>query len=230
MMIYSNCDLLAGVWLFIAWFGYAKFARWKAVRCKCLLTATRFYQYNWMRQITEREVRIADATAMGTMERMISFFAATTILLLGGLLSLLFTRSEEAIQMLSNIPFFIRPAIWVWEAKILALLFIFIYAFFKFSWALRQLGFAIMMVGGSPLPKQPEAERKAFAENSARVFYLGMNAFNYGLRAYYFAMGALAWFVHPLLLLASTLWVVYVLYKREFQSKVLMAMVHDIEY
>ena len=54
------------------------------------------------------------------------------------------------------------------------------------------------------------------------------NAFNFGLRAYYFAMGALAWFVHPLALVGSTIWVVIVLYKREFQSKALEAMEHEI--
>ena len=222
-------DIAAGVWLVACWFGYAKFARYKARKCKSLLNATRYYQYRWMLQITEREVRIADATAIGVMERTVSFFAATTILLLGGLLTFLMSRTDQAIQMLSNIPLFVHPARGVWEAKTLFLIFVFIYAFFKFSWSLRQVGFTVMMIGGSPLPKASEIERKEFAAHVARVFYLGMNAFNYGLRAYYFAMGALAWFVNPLLLIASTIWVVVVLYKREFHSKVLEAMVHEID-
>jgi uncharacterized membrane protein len=45
--------------------------------------------------------------------------------------------------------------------------------------------------------------------------------FNQGLRSYYFAMAALSWFLHPWLMIATTLWVVYVLYGREFQSRTL---------
>lgn len=222
-------DIAAGIWLLICWCGYTYFARHKARKAKCLLTATRYYEYRWMLQITEREVRIADATAISILERTVSFFAATTLLILGGLLGFLLNRTEETLRVLSKVPFFVWPEEGVWEAKTLFLICAFIYAFFKFTWSLRQLGFTIMMIGGSPFPKAPEEQRKYYAAHVARVFYLGMNAFNYGLRAYYFSLGALAWFVNPLFVAVSTIWVVVVLYKREFYSKALDGMEHDLE-
>jgi uncharacterized membrane protein len=45
--------------------------------------------------------------------------------------------------------------------------------------------------------------------------------FNYGLRAYYFALAALAWLLNGWLFMGSTAWVVFVLYWREFRSQAL---------
>jgi uncharacterized membrane protein len=42
--------------------------------------------------------------------------------------------------------------------------------------------------------------------------------FNQGLRAYYFGVAALTWFLHPALMIAMTLAVLYVLHEREFRS------------
>ena len=48
--------------------------------------------------------------------------------------------------------------------------------------------------------------------------------FNRGLRAYFFALAALAWFVHPLLFMVANVYVLYVLHRREFRSKSLKAL------
>jgi uncharacterized membrane protein len=45
--------------------------------------------------------------------------------------------------------------------------------------------------------------------------------FNDGLRAYYFAFAALAWFISPLSMVIATGLVVMILYSREFRSEVL---------
>ena len=45
--------------------------------------------------------------------------------------------------------------------------------------------------------------------------------FNQGLRAYYFSLATLAWFVSPWLFMAATTVVVVVLYTREYGSRVL---------
>ena len=50
--------------------------------------------------------------------------------------------------------------------------------------------------------------------------------FNFGLRAYYFGMTMLAWFVSPWLFMLMSAGVVFVLYQREFHSDVLDVMVY----
>jgi uncharacterized membrane protein len=47
---------------------------------------------------------------------------------------------------------------------------------------------------------------------------------NHGLRAFYFALAALTWFLHPWLFVAASAFVVYVLYQREFHSTTLHAL------
>jgi uncharacterized membrane protein len=71
-----------------------------------------------------------------------------------------------------------------------------------------------------------EQERKAFALRAARVISMAANQFNFGLRAYYFGMTMLAWFVSPWLFMLMSSGVVLVLYRREFHSDVLQVMVY----
>ena len=53
---------------------------------------------------------------------------------------------------------------------------------------------------------------------------LAAETFNDGLRAYYMAFAAVAWFFSPWAMLAATAGVIWVLYRREFRSEVLQAL------
>lgn len=55
---------------------------------------------------------------------------------------------------------------------------------------------------------------------------MAANQFNFGLRAYYFGMATLAWFINPWFFMLVTAGVVVVLYRREFHSDVLEVMVY----
>ena len=46
----------------------------------------------------------------------------------------------------------------------------------------------------------------------------GINAFNRGLRSYYFALALLTWFIGPFYLAVAVVWVIAVLYRRDFRS------------
>lgn len=68
------------------------------------------------------------------------------------------------------------------------------------------------------------AERERYAFYAARVIDLAGLSYNHGLRAYYFALSVLAWFVSPYLFILASGFVVAVLYRREFKSRSLMAL------
>ena len=51
------------------------------------------------------------------------------------------------------------------------------------------------------------------------------HSYNYGIRAYYFAMAALAWFINDWIFMAACAVVIFVLFRREFMSNSLQAMV-----
>lgn len=101
------------------------------------------------------------------------------------------------------------------------LLLIFIYAFFKFSWSIRQFGFCSILVGAVRKPPKDASEYATEIDRIAVILCFANRNFNQGLRAYYFGVAALSWFLHPALMIAVTLGVLYVLHQREFRSQTL---------
>jgi hypothetical protein len=80
------------------------------------------------------------------------FFSSTTILIIGGLLALMGT-TDKAAELVREIPFSQATPILVFEFKILVLIAIFVYAFFRFSWSMRQYTFVALMIGALPSPR-----------------------------------------------------------------------------
>jgi hypothetical protein len=153
-----------------------------------------------------RDNRIADASVIGNLERNASFFASSTLIILAGILTVL-GASDRAVSLLADLPFVQAASREMSEVKLLSLGVVFVYAFFTFSWCMRQYNFAAVLVGSAPMLGErhvTEQERKAFAERAARVISMAANQFNYGLRAYYFGMAALSWFINPWFFIAVT--------------------------
>ena len=111
-----------------------------------------------------------------------------------------------------------------WDIKILLLTSIFMFAFFKFTWSLRLFHFCSVMVGGAPPFDTDPAKRAEFARHAANTAGLAAESFNNGLRAYYFALAALMWFLNAWVWMIATSWVVLILYLREFRSQALMVL------
>jgi uncharacterized membrane protein len=107
--------------------------------------------------------------------------------------------------------------------KILLLIAVFVNAFFKFTWSIRQYNFCVVLIGAAPQTDRPD-EHEDFVGAITSVASLAAENYNHGLRAFYFALAALTWFLHPWLFAAASALVVYVLYRREFHSKALYAL------
>ncbi|HLD68797.1 MAG TPA: DUF599 family protein [Pseudomonas sp.] len=221
-------NLLAVLWFVICWVGYSRYATWKGRTTPCLASVLHLYREDWMRRMLLRENRIADANVVGNLERNASFFASSTLIILAGILTVL-GASDRAVSLLADIPLVQPVSRGLSEIKLLALAMVFVYAFFTFSWCMRQYNFAAVLVGSAPVGSEQhvtEQERRAFTARAARVISMAANQFNFGLRAYYFGMATLAWFVNPWFFALVTTGVVLVLYRREFHSDVLEVMVY----
>jgi uncharacterized membrane protein len=138
-----------------------------------------------------------------------------------------FTVSEQISSLVSQIPFAISASPLSVQLKMLMLVVIFVYAFFTFTWSMRQYGFCSIVLGAAPMVEEKGVsvgERERYAFYAARVIDLAGLSYNHGLRAYYFALSVLAWFISPYLFFLSTSFVVAVLYRREFKSRSLLAL------
>ncbi|XVJ69059.1 MAG: DUF599 domain-containing protein [Rhizobacter sp.] len=219
-------DWLALVLFVGAWAGYAWFARRWALTRPSVLASTNRIRHQWMLQTTYRDVRVFDGVVVQNLSTSPSFFASTTILIIGGLVAVL-GITDKATELVREIPFAARTSNLVFDMKILILLAIFVYTFFRFTWSMRQYTFGALMVASAPEAKQFEEQglsREAFADKAGRIVSLAAETFNDGLRGYYFAFAAMAWFISPWLFMVGTFTVVSVLYRREFHSDVLAVM------
>jgi uncharacterized membrane protein len=221
-------DWLAVLFFFAAWLGYTQFAKRRADVQPSVLASTNHWRRQWMLQATVRENRIVDAAVLQTLSSSPSFFASTTILIIGGLLAALGT-TDKASELVRELPFAARTSVLVFDLKVALLTAVFVFAFFRFTWSLRQYTFGAILVGAAPDAKDPAdaVQRDAFATRAGRVLGLAAEAFNDGLRAYYLAFALAAWFFSAWAFLAATTLVVWVLYRREFHSEVLEALRQD---
>ncbi len=215
-------DWLALIGFFLAWVGYALFARRKSGEQNSLLVLTNRERRDWMLASIRRENRVIDGVVVQSLAASPSFFASTTILIIGGLLAVL-GATEKAAELVRELPFAARTSSFVFDLKVLLLLAIFVYAFFRFTWSQRLYSFGALLVGAAPDVKtvpEPEAQQ-AWADRAGKVMGMAAETFNDGLRAYYMAFAAVAWFVSPIAFIIATAAVILVLYRREFRSDVI---------
>ena len=111
------------------------------------------------------------------------------------------------------------------DLKLVLMLGIFVHAFFRFTWSMRQYTFAALVLGAMPQPdafaNEGEPERDRMAARAGTLVGMAAETFNDGVRAYYFSFAALAWFFSPLALAVAAAVVAGVLWGREFNSHVL---------
>ena len=220
----SLVDILALGWFSLVWSGYTLYAKRKAKVVSCLSFEMRRKRNHWMQQMLRRDNKMADVGLISTLERNVSFFASSCLLILAGLLTVL-TSSERLSQVLSGlIPWSVQSETQI-QVKILLLAFIYVFGFFQFTWSLRQYGFCGVLIGAAPDGRDMTAEdQKLYANRAAKVIDQAGHSFNYGLRAIYFSLSALTWFIDPLLFMVASVVVMLVMKQREFHSKVLKAL------
>lgn len=124
-----------------------------------------------------------------------------------------------------ELPFAARTSVRVFGLKLALLAAIFVHAFFRFTWRLRQYSVGAILVG-APAARRftDDAQRQAFADRAGGVMGLAAETFDDGVRAYYLAFAAVCCFFSPWALVAGMLGVIWVLYRREFHSEVLVAL------
>ncbi|MXW90643.1 MAG: DUF599 family protein [Rhodospirillaceae bacterium] len=211
-------DIAAILWFLCLWIGYNLIADSERLKTKSVFGTMQEHRNRWMKQMLNRDLRMLDALILNHLQSGVGLFASTSILAVGGLVASL-GATDKAIAVLSALPFIGETTLLEWEVKVLLLILVFIYAFFKFVWSYRLYGFCAILIGAVPGSTNVDAEAERAAQQVAQIGNLAGLHQNRGLRAFYFALAALAWFLHPAALMIATAWVVIVLYRRDFRSR-----------
>jgi Predicted membrane protein len=167
----------------------------------------------WVANATRRETPF-DAILAGNIMGSVSFLASTAVLLILAVFAV-FGQIPMLMDALATINLDRSYTILEVQLHLVVMLAMFVLAFFAFTLALRQFNhFCIMLGALDHAEPATDAEIAAITDMNA----LGARNFNSGIRAYYFSVSTVAWFVSDWLPIVVSLVTVGVLAHREFFS------------
>jgi len=173
----------------------------------------------WMRVLLRRNPKMFDALIQNQFQQGVLFFASTSILIVGAMLAGM-GATDEAMEVLTGLPFSSPSTRTVWNMKILLVTFIFVFSFFKFAWSYRQFNYVMIVAGAAPDPATgSDITTEVYAQKLASLHAIAAQHFTTGLNAYFFALASFAWFLNAWAFILATLWISSVLYRRAFASK-----------
>lgn len=219
---FSWLDWAGLAWFIVCWFGYEQVVERGWSGRTSLMEETHKLRLDWGRVMLTRNPRIVDVALIGNLLPSLSFYANTSIYIIAALFAAL-GALDQLMSAASELPFSRAISREATEFKLLMLLGVFVIAYFKFTWSLRQFNLLSITLGSVP-HEASKQQLERHAMKFAAVNSCAGNDFNRGLRAYYFGMAVMSWMVSPWLFIFSTLIIVIVLARREFASPVLKAL------
>jgi len=227
MQLFPPLDLLALACFVAAWVGYAIAVELTPRGRDTLNAHMDRYREIWMRRMLHREARMVDMQIMASLQNGTAFFASTSLIAIGGSLSLL-RSTEDLLGVMGSLPFTVAATHAQWEAKTIGLVIIFAYAFFKFAWSYRLYNYVAILLGAMPFSEEKETpEAMAHVHRTSRLFRSAGQHFNRGQRGFFLAIGYLGWFAGPYALIAATAAVIIILWRRQFASDSRRAVTDD---
>lgn len=212
-------DLAAVIWFALVFIGYQNHTRFAWLERRSIAGAVQRHRFAWMRQMALRDNRTSDAMLMQQLGQGSAFFASTSAIAIGALTSLLGT-GERMQSIIEKLPIVARTEPAVFDVKLLLLITVFVYGFFKFAWGFRLVHYCGIMIGATPqaLPHNKD-QCEAHADAVSSLIGIAADHANRGLRSFYFAIAAMTWIFHPALFMLATAWVLAILVRRDFFSR-----------
>jgi uncharacterized membrane protein len=205
--------LFATLFPLICWFGYNYGVPLLEKSRPSLSVIMSMQRRRWVANAVKRESPL-DAILSGNLMGSISFLASTSVLLVlaiftafGNLTALMGTLATVGLK-----PDYSPADV---QIHLFSMLAIFVMSFFSFTLALRQFNhFCILLGAIAHSGDTSEDEVEAIAQLNT----LAARNFNNGIRAYYFAVPAVFWFVSEWAAIAVSVVTVGFLIHREFFS------------
>ena len=220
-------DLLAFAFFVLAWGAYHFLLGHGPGAERGLNKLMDRYRMRWMLEMSERENRIMDSSLMGSLQNGTAFFASTSLLAIGGVSALL-RATDDVLKIFADLPFGADQSRALWELKIIGLILIFGYAFFKFAWSYRLFNYTAILVGATPQKNSPDKEeRRRTALRAAQMNIAAGRHFTRGQRAFFFALAYFGWFAGPYAFMATTAAILVVMFARQYMSDAHEAVLYE---
>ncbi len=210
-------DVLAASVFIVAWVGMTRLIEKPGEGRPSTHEIMAGYRMRWMEAMLRRDPRIVDAHLLGAMRNGAAFFASGCMIAIGGVVALL-GQTERMVIVARDLTPDLEITRTAWEAKLLVLALVLVSAFMKFVWSHRLFGYCAVLIGAvTEDPEDPENQR--IARKAGHINITAARNFNRGLRALYFSMAMLAWFLGAWAFIVATLLTAAMLHRREFRSE-----------
>lgn len=180
---------------------------------------------DWIYNSLGRDLKMIDTQVLAGLQNGTAFFASTSIFAIGGCFALL-GATDQVEAVFRELPFVAYGGRTVFEIKVAGLTMMFGYAFFKFGWSYRLFNYCTILFGAMPMMDAVNADwpaaRRA-ADQVARMNTIAAQHFNGGLRTIFLSIGYLGWFAGPYIFMLTTIFVIFVLTRRQFFSEARLA-------
>jgi uncharacterized membrane protein len=212
----SLLDWLALAAFFVAVLAYSRYA--DHVGDRLLNARMREIRARWMRRTLERRDRVIDAIPTGHSINSITLFCSATLLIVVALLGV-FTNADAAYRIASTSTFVIHTTFELFQVKLIGLVCVFVYGFYRFTWALLQYNYFLALIGSAPSREHLDpAAIDEMGNQMSVVLNSAVTSFHSGFRTYYYALAWVGWFFHPLVFIAATAFATFVLIYRQIAS------------
>jgi uncharacterized membrane protein len=224
-------DWLGLVFFAAGWVLFSSSAEGHVFRRASLTVAMNRQREIWIHTMARRELRMIDTSIMTGLQQGTAFFASSSLIALGSCFALL-GSPDNLISLLSEVPYADAPTRQLFELKVLGLILLLAFAFFKFGWAYRLFNYCSILIGAVPPVGEFRHDGKAAERAVSRAATMNVLAgkhFSAGLRAVFFSVAYLGWFVGPLALIAATVVLLAVLARRQFFSAARAAVIDGLD-
>lgn len=219
--MFDTFDLVALALFLAAWILHGLAADGRLFRRVSLTTAMNTQREIWMHTMARRDLRMIDTSIMVGLQQGTAFFASSSLFAIGGCFALL-NASDHVLTIVDDLPLTETTSRQAFELKVMGLIALLSYAFFKFGWSYRLFNYCSILVGAVPMRHEGEQDRVAWEiaiHRAVRMNVLAGKHFNAGLRGIFFSIGYLGWFVGSLAFALATLLLFLVLLRRQFFSE-----------
>ena len=208
-----STTLFTSLFPLLAYFAYNFTVPWIERRRPSLSSIMNMQRRRWVTNATLRESPF-DAILSGNIMGSVSFLASTSVLLVLAVFAVFgqLPTLMETLQTLSPESTFTIADV---QIHLMVMLIMFVLAFFAFTLALRQFNHFCIMLGALEHDRVSTNEE---IDAITRMNALGAQNFNSGIRAYYFSVATVAWFVSEWLAVAACLATILIIAHREFFS------------
>lgn len=217
----STADLAAMAFFLVVWAFHSLATDGRLFNRVSLSSAMNRQRETWMRTMARRDLRMIDTSIMLGLQQGTAFFGSSSLIAIGGCFALV-GSSDRVLNVLSDLPLSnaaaARP---VFEVKVIGLILLLAYSFFKFGWSYRLFNYCSILIGAVPVQKDEPGhaeETEKAVQRAAKMNVLAGKHFNAGLRMIFFSIGYLGWFVGPAVFALTTLLILAVLVRRQFFS------------